>query len=234
MQPVLPDSNQGVPYQFQQQPAAPNPQPAAVPAQTNVLVDPAAVAIAYQMFMQTQGRSNTISIAEGNYEGSIVNGVPEGQGKLTYLGHPTRKEYNGQFAKGKPNGLGMILFHDGKIYEGQMEDGECQGQGKMTIKDSNGTWIYTGPFVKGAYEGEGVKEYRGAESSYVYRGEFKDGKFEGNGVKEERSKYGFWITKGTFKEGEIYNGKWQDGLNKNAWPVKYIDGVEQKQGCTIC
>lgn len=68
---------------------------------------------------------------------------------------------------GKPYGLGIIEFKDGRKYEGYVKDERLNGQGKLTNSDGS---VLTGKFVNGVMIGEGVHSYG---KSY-FKGTFKN------------------------------------------------------------
>ena len=77
------------------------------------------------------------------YVGEIVDGVPDGQGTLTY---PDERKYVGEFKDGKRDGQGTLTFPDGDKYVGEFKDGLYDGQGTYT--NSNGD-KYVGEFKDG-------------------------------------------------------------------------------------
>ena len=44
----------------------------------------------------------------------------------------THPKYQGQVKDGKPNGLGILIYPDGRKYVGNWRDGERNGQGTYT------------------------------------------------------------------------------------------------------
>ena len=63
---------------------------------------------------------------DGKYLGEIRNGVPEGQGTLTF---PDGQKYEGEFHEGQPHGQGTETLPDGEQYVGDWKEG-----GKKFIK----------------------------------------------------------------------------------------------------
>ena len=55
------------------------------------------------------------------YKGEVENGVPNGQGTLTF---PDGGKYVGEFKYGKKNGQGTFTFSDGEKYVGEYKDGK--------------------------------------------------------------------------------------------------------------
>lgn len=60
----------------------------------------------------------------GLYEGEAINGVPNGQGKLTYKDGTV---YEGAFANGKPHGQGSFTDGAGHVFNLEWVDGRQQG-----------------------------------------------------------------------------------------------------------
>ena len=91
------------------------------------------------------------------------------------------------------NKQGMAKTQD-KIYEGQWEDGEPCGKGKLT--NANGD-VYEGKFRDGHPHGQGRKVWRSGDT---YDGEFKYGMREGKGTQQ-------WA-----ESRDVYEGNWADDL----------------------
>ena len=64
--------------------------------------------------------------------------------------------YEGKIKNGKPNGLGKVIFSNGESYEGTWKEGELNGQG--TYQSSDGT-KYIGKWINGKYHGKGTLTY---------------------------------------------------------------------------
>jgi len=55
----------------------------------------------------------------------------------------THPIYQGQVKDGKPNGLGILIYHNGGKYVGEWKDGEENGQGTYTTSNGRkyvGSW----------------------------------------------------------------------------------------------
>ncbi len=143
------------------------------------------------------------AIPEGaTYEGDLVNGVPEGTGKMIYA---NGNVYEGEWKNGLPEGQGKATFADGRVYEGEWKAGKCEGQGKMTHADGD---VYEGEWKDGKYEGQG--KYTGADGR-VYEGEYKADKKEGQG------KY-------TYANGDVYEGEWKADKREGQGKMTYANG----------
>ncbi len=84
------------------------------------------------------------------YEGDIVNGVPNGQGKMTL--HNGEK-YVGEYKDGVKNGQGTHTFPDGQKYVGEFKDGKGHGQGTTSYTSGN---KHVGEYRNGLRQGQGT------------------------------------------------------------------------------
>jgi hypothetical protein len=61
------------------------------------------------------------------YEGSVLNGIKEGEGKLIY---PDGAYYEGHFSENKMHGFGTLYYRVGKpAYEGYWHEDQFHGKG---------------------------------------------------------------------------------------------------------
>jgi hypothetical protein len=153
------------------------------------------------------------------YEGEIENNEYDGKGK--YYDKVEDSIYEGTFIKGERNKNGVIIFHDGSMYEGDLIDDDVpNGKGKFKWIDSsnqenspqnyinfsrntpyNNNYIlsYEGDFENGVIEGNGI--LKNEETGSEYKGGFKNNVFDGKGVFK-------WGKSGIIKyDGEYKNGK---------------------------
>ena len=72
-----------------------------------------------------------------NYEGSLVDGVPDGNGIYVYA---NGDRYDGRFRNGRPNGQGTFIFADDSRYEGTFQNGNII-DGRVIY--DNGCLLYT-------------------------------------------------------------------------------------------
>ena len=130
---------------------------------------------------------------EGNYyEGDLLNGIPNGQGTMTYTNGDV---YTGEWKDGLKSGQGTITYASGTVYEGEWKDDKRNGQGTYTWASGN---IYVGEFKDNVRNGHGTVTWT---DGTVYEGEWKDDKANGQGTM-------------TYAEGDVYEGEWKDD-NKN-------------------
>lgn len=103
--------------------------------------------------------------------------------------------YTGEWADGKPNGQGYILYDTGNTYDGGWKDGKMNGKGKYT-------WLvgdyYEGDFIDNYFNGQGKYYY--ASSGNIYEGEWKDDKRNGQGKFT-------WASSGDYFVGDFVDSK---------------------------
>ena len=75
---------------------------------------------------------------DGKFLGEIENGIPNGQGTVTWTEHG---KYVGEYKNGERNGQGTFTWNDGLKYVGKWKDGD----------QWNGTDYYKNGNVKGKY-----------------------------------------------------------------------------------
>ena len=149
------------------------------------------------------------------YEGRLEDGVLQGECKL--YDENGVLIYEGQVKDGERNGNGKEYKNGVLVYDGQFVNGLYDGMGTL-YKD--GQILYTGQFSNSLYEGRG-KLY--GERSLIYDGQFTAGLFDGFGtLYDENGKilytgqYEKGIRSGNGKEyndGELlYDGQFQDDL----------------------
>jgi|SRR5690554_2412075 len=104
------------------------------------------------------------------YEGDMVNGMPEGEGKMLYPndgGEGLYEMYVGDFANGQRKGNGKFWFRDGAFYEGEFNFDWINGHGTFTYNNGN---IFTGEFIDAevvvSQEGSGTILF-GNDEKYV-------------------------------------------------------------------
>jgi hypothetical protein len=101
-----------------------------------------------------------------DYEGELEDGLPSGEGKMTWDGDLV---YEGKFYLSK----GKFTSNDGKVLEGNFVNGKLYGKGKLST--SFGI-EYEGDFVDGEYYGKGKLK---TVSGEIFEGNFVGNKFMG-------------------------------------------------------
>ncbi len=71
-------------------------------------------------------------LGNGHYEGQLVNGMFDGEGKVTW---PGGDSYAGTFWQGLESGRGLYKCSDGWIYDGNFLGGALSGHAKITKPD---------------------------------------------------------------------------------------------------
>jgi hypothetical protein len=133
----------------------------------------------------------TVKLGAYDYEGDLNDGLPCGEGKMTYEGAVV---YEGDFYLSK----GKFISNDGQVYEGNFVNGKLYGKGKYSYEKFSTE--YEGDFVDGEYHGKGNLKSAGGN---VYEGDFANSCFHGKG------KYINYlgVFEGDFVEGNITKGK---------------------------
>jgi hypothetical protein len=98
---------------------------------------------------------------------------------------------------------GTFVFENKDTYEGNIEDGKMQGEGKITFKEGGS---YVGSFFNDQYSGFGILTWK---SGYRFEGMFKKDKLHGDGC----------LTNG---EGVFYFGTWENDRYKE---TTITDGI---------
>ena len=151
---------------------------------------------------------------EGKYVGEIENGIPNGQGTLTWK-NPHEK-YVGQWNNGLKHGQGTYSWANGWEYVGDWKDGKRNGEGTYSHSDGN---KYVGTYKDGERNGLGTFYYPNGDK---YVGEWKGERQNGQGT--------WYLSNGNKWIGEMKNGRdWNTtGYDKNGNIIgKVVNGVKQ-------
>lgn len=163
-------------------------------------------------------------LADGIYEGELVNGQRTGKGKFTWSNDNV---YEGDFVDGHRTGKGKFTWYDGDVYEGDFVDGHRTGKGKYTWSSGS---VYEGDFVDGERTGRGKYTWPNAD---VYEGDFVNGKKHGKGRFTDASgtyegeyaddrKHG--KGKLTWNDGDVYEGDFAGGQRTGKGKYTWHDG----------
>ena len=153
-------------------------------------------------------KEGTYNYPNGDYfKGALKNDVPSGKGILYYKNGDIK--YDGEFVKGKKQGLGKYYFSDynwyvwedgkkfyflkGDYYFGQFLNDSMHGKGIIYL--SNGTIKYDGDFENNKFNGVG--KYYFDKGGY-YIGQLKDDMQHGKGKMYDKNG-NIWL------EGEFVN-----------------------------
>ena len=125
-------------------------------------------------------------------------------------------KYEGEINNGEPNGQGTYTWSDGQKYIGEWKEGKWNGQGTETLPDGK---KYVGEFKDGSKHGQGTYTYPDGRK---YEGEWVNGFPNGQGIETSPKggkyvgefKYGKYNSQGTYtwSDGKKYVGEYKDGL----------------------
>ena len=147
------------------------------------------------------------------YEGEFSKGKKEGIGKIIYK---NKTSYEGTFKNNHFNGYGILIQLDGEIFKGEWKNGKINGEGIRF--HSNGD-KYIGSYVNNIRNGQGHYIFINGDS---YDGNWVNGKANGMGtfkfrngnIYEGEFKDNNILGKGilTMKNGDVYMGNFANGL----------------------
>jgi hypothetical protein len=113
------------------------------------------------------GRAAAVRMRGAVYHGDLVNGLLQGQGKITYSDGVV---YEGGWHQDKCHGRGKIIWSNGRSYEGDYKHGRWHGQGTFTYYDGR---VYIGAWVNDMKHGIGKET--NADGSTLYDGLWENG-----------------------------------------------------------
>eukprot|EP00055_Hartaetosiga_balthica_P014168 m.76367 g.76367 ORF g.76367 m.76367 type:complete len:1027 (+) comp8513_c0_seq1:118-3198(+) len=170
--------------------------------------------------------SGVVTTSGGVYDGSLVDGVPEGFGVIKWPQRPrSAASYRGEMKHGVRTGKGGLDTLPGTHYEGSFEKNMRHGYGVQSIKHDSS--VVEGIFVNGQLEGQGRWKF---DKYLEYEGEFHAGVIHGKGR--------MVFVDGTVYEGDFFNGV-RHGKGKSVWPDgdtyegNYENDKRQGHGCYI-
>mmetsp|Transcript_16221 Transcript_16221/g.29660 ORF Transcript_16221/g.29660 Transcript_16221/m.29660 type:complete len:814 (+) Transcript_16221:851-3292(+) len=156
--------------------------------------------------------------------------------------------YEGGLVDGVRHGIGICVFEDGRVYEGEWRWGQMDGKGRLF--NSKMQLIYQGEFSDGHMNGKGTLLCSNGDR---FDGDFRDNLFHGFGIHFEvasGSTYrGNWVRGKrsghgdiTLRDGSHYSGEWHNGVwsgrgvlmvkNKCSYEGSFKNG--QFEGRGIC
>mmetsp|Transcript_46551 Transcript_46551/g.101330 ORF Transcript_46551/g.101330 Transcript_46551/m.101330 type:complete len:213 (+) Transcript_46551:74-712(+) len=122
------------------------------------------------------------------YTGMIKDGKRHGHG----VWQSKNCQYEGQWKADAQDGQGRQTWSDGRVYEGQFQNGRFSGTGKMVWHTQKGMLVYEGQYKDDLKHGQGKFVW---PDGRTYDGEWSQGKRHGRGTyitaKAER-KVGYW------------------------------------------
>ena len=157
------------------------------------------------------------------YDGGWVDDKMQGVGCLTNL---SGVRFTGRFIAGVRDKAG-ILEIDSNIYEGECENMQPHGRGKLRLPNGD---AYEGDMVFGVIEGEGKINYA---SGGCYIGQITAGKrhgkgkmvyitgqvYEGYWQRDKREGHGVYYDKNGVK---LYSGEWKEDRQEGKGVIKRI------------
>ncbi|XP_055515357.1 MORN repeat-containing protein 1-like isoform X6 [Leucoraja erinacea] len=168
-----------------------------------------------------------VPAASGCYVGGVRRQLRDGFGRYTYPN--SFFKYEGEWKDGKKHGHGKFLMKDGSYYEGELVNGEIEGNGVRYWASSGNE--YCGQFSQGEVHGYGVMKYF---DGTLYEGEFNYGARAGHGALTDKQGQ---IYRGAFhnhmkhgegelfyKNGDHYQGDWVVDRQQGHGVMKYADG----------
>lgn len=117
-------------------------------------------------------RSDTPGPAETSYEGTRLNGLKHGDGRLQMTG----SSYDGEFFNDRKHGDGELTWDDGRQFRGQFEGGKFHGAARMSWPDGRS---YAGEYADDRKHGEGTFSWQDGRR---YQGQWVMGKRHGIGI----------------------------------------------------
>ncbi|GLE04487.1 hypothetical protein PINS_up013442 [Pythium insidiosum] len=127
----------------------------------------------------------------GSYEGEFASGEIDGVGLRRW---PDGSTYNGEFDRGERHGRGVHVSADGEVYEGQWRHNQRDGAGELRYRNGD---VYRGEFRQHKLHGKGTF-VRTADGSTL-QAEWVDGEQTGHGVLSDCS------------SRVLYQGMWRNG-----------------------
>ncbi|MEM6263626.1 MAG: hypothetical protein AAGI38_14025 [Bacteroidota bacterium] len=119
--------------------------------------------------------------------------LPAGRLKEVMLADGSTYVYEGELLAGIPHGQGMADFEDGRTFQGNWEQGQFAGQGRLTVPEQ---YEDQGNFSQNLPEGNGLMKWNDGRS---YSGDWKKGLPDGQGIY-------------LLADGSQYTGAWKSGV----------------------
>ena len=160
-----------------------------------------------------KGDKSTVTSLYNSYVSQVSNA-------FYYSGEKVDETYEGERgSEGQREGVGVLRYADGGVYEGRFAAGELHGVGRYLYESGD---VYEGEWVAGHMEGVGT--YMDAKGN-VYRGEWREDMQEGRGT--------YWAADGFadvcryHEDREVGEGARWSVDRRRAW--RRHDGEELKE-----
>jgi hypothetical protein len=138
----------------------------------------------------TVKKNDTITCKDGStYVGQMLNGMRHGRG----LRRSVTSNYDGEWEADTQHGRGKQTWTDGRIYEGQFDQGKFSGDGRMRWSTQKGDLVYEGQYRDDLKHGFGKFVWADGRT---YEGEWCCGKRHGRGKyinARLEQKVGYWL-----------------------------------------
>ncbi|EAR96713.3 MORN motif protein (macronuclear) [Tetrahymena thermophila SB210] len=122
-------------------------------------------------------------------------------------------------------------YQDGSIYEGQLQNNQKQGKGKLIFTDGS---YYIGEFLNDQINGLG--EYYSRDNKLIYEGEWSSNKYHGRGIyhnilnKQSHNQEKLAVDYNDFANYESlwteYEGQFFEGQKNGTGLIQFIDGSQ--------
>jgi len=125
---------------------------------------------------------------QSSYTGQIVDGKRHGRG----LWQSRTGQYEGQWKADVQHGRGKQTWSDGRVYDGQFQNGKFAGSGRMLWHTNKGLLTYEGEYKDDLKDGKGKFVWADGRT---YDGEWRGGKRDGRGMymnARHEQKVGYW------------------------------------------
>ncbi len=170
-------------------------------------------------------------IYQGCYSGSVVDGIPDGQGKFMHNEGDMCITCEGSWENGvflenaTVSGIPFSFDYENRSYLGQysgvLRDGKPNGRGSFSFYKDEDYIEYDGMWMEGRMSGEGelnstvyVVHFSDVDRQGIYTGRVKDGLAYGQGS--------FMATNSAGVSYQ-YDGEWKDGLFNGQGNIHYDD-----------
>lgn len=140
--------------------------------------------------MSSNLETQTVTYEDGStYTGQVLSGKRHGQG----VWQSRTGQYEGQWQGDMQHGTGHQTWSDGRVYDGQFDNGKFSGHGKMVWHTQKGLLTYEGQYQNDLKHGSGKFVWADGRT---YDGAWVGGKRDGRGTyinaRTER-KVGYWV-----------------------------------------
>ena len=146
--------------------------------------------------VKTGALKGELMIDGNRYVGEHKDGLPHGKGIMTYVTSSELKYYEGDWAYGKREGKGLLIWENGQKYDGEWRNDCCEGFGIQYYTDGS---IYEGYWLSGKMHGKGKMTYAANDS-------FDRKYYEGDWVGNVQHGIGTMV----WNNGEKYIGGWKE------------------------